>query len=349
MTENITDTIRLTQYAKGAGCGCKVSSSVLKEMLKSNVTPELNPQLLVGNESSDDAAVFDLGNGSGLISTTDVFMPIVDDPFTFGRIAAVNAISDVYAMGGRPIMALAILGWPIEKLGAEIAAMVLEGGRSVCAEAGIPLAGGHTIDNQEPLFGLSVNGLVNTDAIKKNNTAREGDFIYLTKPLGTGIITTAAKRGLAKQEHLNAAIRLMTELNRAGEELGKIAGVNAMTDITGFGLLGHLLEMADGSDLTATINYSAIQLLDGLDEYLQKFIFPDMTTRNYSGFSDRVSSLTSDQLLVLCDPQTSGGLLVSVDPAAQTAVEELLKKHGCPVMLLGRFDSRKDKSIFVNE
>ncbi|MFZ1313354.1 MAG: selenide, water dikinase SelD, partial [Chitinophagaceae bacterium] len=229
--------IKLTQYSHGAGCGCKIAPKVLDEILKSSLALPDNDKLLVGNHSKDDAAVYDLGYGSAIISTTDFFMPIVDDPFDFGRIAAANSISDVYAMGGKPMMAVAILGWPVEKIPVEIAQKVIEGGRSICREAGIPLAGGHSIDSPEPIFGLAVTGIVPIENLKKNNTAQEGDYLFLTKPLGVGILSTAQKRGLLKEEHLLVMIEQMTTLNKIGEGLGKIKGVTAMTDITGFGLL----------------------------------------------------------------------------------------------------------------
>src|SRR4030095_7079417 len=228
--------IRLTQYSHGAGCGCKLAPKVLDEILKSNLAIPDDKNLLVGNSSKDDAAVYDLENGMALISTTDFFMPIVDDAFDFGRIAAANSISDVYAMGGKPILAIAVLGWPVEKIPVELAQKVIDGGRSICNEARIPLAGGHSIDSPEPIFGLAITGIVNKENLKKNNTAEEGDLIFLTKPLGVGILSTAQKRGLLKEEHLQMMIEQMTTLNKTGESLGKIKGLTAMTDVTGFSL-----------------------------------------------------------------------------------------------------------------
>src|ERR1051325_2685125 len=224
------ESIQLTRYSHGAGCGCKISPKVLDEILKSNLVLPDNDKLIVGNSSKDDAAVYDLGNGMALISTTDFFMPIVDDAFDFGRIAAANSISDVYAMGGKPLLAIAILGWPVETLSAELAHKVVEGGRTICKEANIPLAGGHSIDSPEPIFGLAVTGIVPIENLKRNNTAQEGDHLFLTKSLGVGIFSTAQKRGLLKEEHLPMMIDQMSALNRIGEELGKIAGVTAMTD-----------------------------------------------------------------------------------------------------------------------
>src|SRR6186713_3162615 len=252
------EAIRLTQYSHGAGCGCKIAPKVLDEILKTNISTPDNKNLLVGNSSKDDAAVYDLENGMALISTTDFFMPIVDDAFDFGRIAAANSISDVYAMGGKPLLAIAVLGWPVEKLPVELAQRIIEGGRSVCAEAGIPLAGGHSIDSPEPIFGLAVTGIVNKEDLKKNNTAEEGDLIFLTKPLGVGILSTAQKRGLLKEEHLQMMIEQMTTINKIGEALGKLKSVKALTDVTGFGLLGHLTEMCEGSNLNAEIDFSKV-------------------------------------------------------------------------------------------
>src|SRR6195952_1437356 len=255
--QDITEaaSIKLTQYSHGAGCGCKISPLVLDKILSGNLAVPNDGKLIVGNHSKDDAAVYDLGNGTALIATTDFFMPIVDDPFEFGRIAAANAISDVYAMGGKPILAIAILGWPVNGIPAEVAQKVIEGGRSICMEAGIPLAGGHSIDSPEPIFGLAVNGLAEVKNIKQNNTAKEGDILFMTKPLGVGILTTAEKKGLLQGEHKGGAARQMMELNKVGALLGEKTGVHAMTDVTGFGLLGHLVEMAEGSGLSAIVDF----------------------------------------------------------------------------------------------
>ena len=232
--------IKLTQYSHGAGCGCKISPAVLDQILHSSIKHAADPALLVGNNTRDDAAVLDLGNGTALISTTDFFMPIVDDAYDFGRIASANAISDVYAMGGKPVLAIAILGWPIDKLSPEVAQKVLEGSRSICAEAGITLAGGHSIDSPEPIFGLAVNGMVAIQHLKQNSTASAGCKLYLTKALGVGILTTAQKKGILKPEHAAIAPKSMSMLNKIGETLGRLDYVKAMTDVTGFGLLGHL-------------------------------------------------------------------------------------------------------------
>jgi selenide,water dikinase len=307
--------IKLTHYSRGSGCGCKIAPDVLSEILKGNDNRVI-PNLLVSNLTNDDAAVLDLENGTALISTTDFFMPIVDDAFLFGKIAAANAISDVYAMGGKPVLAIAILGFPVDKLPIEIASQMMDGAKQICADAGIPLAGGHSIDSVEPIFGLSVNGVVDVAHLKQNNTAQEGDYLFLTKPLGVGIITSAAKKEKVKAEDMKHAIACMTALNKIGEACGKIKGIHAMTDVTGFGLLGHLNEMCQGSNLSAELYFDKLPLLPNLDFYLDQFIYPDMTTKIYAGLSEDASELTAKQLFIGCDPQTSGGLLIAVAPGA---------------------------------
>lgn len=323
----MTDSVKLTQYSHGAGCGCKISPRLLDRILASNEAAPDNAHLLVGNSSRDDAAVLDLGNGTALVSTTDFFMPIVDDPFDFGRIASANAISDVYAMGGTPVLAIAILGWPIEKIAPEVAQRVVEGSRSICREAGIPLAGGHSIDSPEPIFGLAVNGLVETACLKRNSTACPGNVLFLTKPLGVGILTTAEKKGILRPEHTGLATEHMVRLNTIGAQLGRIPGVCAMTDVTGFGLLGHLSEMCEGSGTAAVLNGSAIPLLAELDYYIEKKSVPGGTTRNWESYGHKIGSIGERYRAVLCDPQTSGGLLVAVDPAAAADVATLLQAY----------------------
>jgi selenide, water dikinase len=324
--------VRLTQFSHGGGCGCKIAPKTLEEILHTSITRPDNKQLLVGNHSNDDAAVYDLGNGNALVSTTDFFMPIVDDPFTFGKVAAANSISDVYAMGGKPLMAIAILGWPIEKIPPAIAQKVIEGGRAICTEAGIPLAGGHSIDSPEPIFGLAVTGILPIENLKRNNTAKAGDYLLLTKPVGVGILTTAEKRGLLADSHRGILHQQLTTLNSIGEQLGAIKGVNAMTDVTGFGVLGHTMEMAEGSGLSATIEYGKLPLIEGLREYTAQRISPDATTRNWNGYSAKVKFEKGVNVLeafsVLPDPQTNGGLLISVDPDALATVQELLRANG---------------------
>jgi selenide,water dikinase len=349
--------IRLTHYSHGAGCGCKIAPKALEEILSGSITMPDNKNLLVGNHSKDDAAVYDLENGTALISTTDFFMPVVDDPFDFGRIAAANAISDVYAMGGKPMLAIAILGWPVNKLPSSIAQKVMEGGKSICVEAGIPLAGGHSIDSPEPIFGLAVNGLVAIENIKQNNAALEGDILYLTKPLGVGILTTAEKKGLLKIEHAGLAARQMMQLNKAGEELGKIKGVNAMTDVTGFGLLGHLTEMAEGSGLTAVLpDVRKIPfIVNDLEFYIQLQSVPGGTNRNWDSYGHKIgfgkSSAESKELIkaLLADPQTSGGLLIAAKKDAAADVESVLTNFGIPINQVGYMRAESGFSVLLGE
>jgi selenide,water dikinase len=345
--------IKLTQFSRGAGCGCKIAPAVLEEILKSDNVQPVDKNLLVGNSAKDDAAVYDIGNNTALISTTDFFMPIVDDAYDFGRVAAANAISDVYAMGGRPIMAIAVLGWPVEQLPVTLAQRVLEGARAVCAEAGIPLAGGHSIDTTEPIFGLSVNGLCTIDAIKKNNTAQISDYLFLTKPLGTGVLSTAQKRGLLNDEHVGPLIEQLTRLNKIGGQLGKVAGVTAMTDITGFGLAGHLIEMAEGSDLSAELFYAHVPVMAGVKEYLAQRIVPDATYRNWNAYNAKISFDSGVDVMeafsLLPDPQTNGGLLIAVNESAKDEVINLLKQNGYEnfVQPMGRLVEKQAKTVLV--
>lgn len=347
----MTDPIKLTQYAKGAGCGCKIAPAVLEQILASSKNFQSSKNLLIGNSSNDDAAVYDLQNGQALIVTADFFMPIVDDAFTFGQVAAANALSDVYAMGGKPITAIAILGWPIDKIPAVVAAQVMEGAKTICAEAGIIISGGHTIDSAEPFFGLSVNGLVPIEHIKANNTANEGDILVLTKPIGVGILATAQKRGLLKPEDEKIMIEQLTKLNSFGELLGKEKGVTAMTDITGFGLLGHLIEMCEGSNLTAQLTYAAIPKLDAAITYAKQFILPDATYRNWNAYSEKVSIDTSidatESFALLPDPQTNGGLMVAVKSDEFNNIYSLAKQNNITLFEIGVFTSLKEKSIYI--
>lgn len=307
-----TKKIKLTQYSHGAGCGCKIAPDVLEEIIgKISVGSDFS-NLLVGNAGRDDAAVLDIGGGRALISTTDFFMPIVDDPYDFGKIAATNSISDIYAMGGTPCLAISILGWPVDKLPAEIAAEVLQGAKDVCQSIEIPLAGGHSIDSPEPIFGLAVNGLIDIKDIKRNDTAKEGDLLFLTKPLGVGILTSAEKKGVLKDEDRGKATKVMTTLNKVGERLAKLNSVHAMTDVTGFGLLGHLLEMAKGSKLKAMIRVKDVPVLPEVNYYLDKDCCPGGTFRNVRSYGKYVKGLNSINQKILADPQTSGGLLVAV-------------------------------------
>jgi selenide, water dikinase len=324
----MTEPIKLTQYSHGAGCGCKISPKILDDILTSSLPKAEYKNLIVGNESKDDAAVYDIGEGRGLISTTDFFMPIVDDPFTFGKIASANAISDVYAMGGTPLMAIAILGWPVNKVPLEAAQQVMEGARTICNEINIPLAGGHSIDTPEPIFGLAVSGMVDLKYLKRNDTAKAGDLLYLTKPLGVGILTTAEKKGILKKEHEGLAASFMMKLNRIGAALGQLKGVDAMTDVTGFGLMGHLREMCEGSGLCATIHFNDVKQLPNLAEYLQQGSVPGGTHRNWDSYGLFINLADETQKAILCDPQTSGGLLIAVKPNSRKEVEELLVKEG---------------------
>jgi selenide, water dikinase len=351
MSELISpDRVLLTRYSHGAGCGCKISPKVLDEILSSNFAMPDNDKLIVGNHSKDDAAVYDIGNGTALISTTDFFMPIVDDPYEFGRIASANAISDVYAMGGKPALAIAILGWPINILPPSVAQKVIEGSRSICKEAGIPLAGGHSIDSPEPIFGLAVNGFVAIENIKQNNKAQEGDLLFLTKPLGVGILTTAEKKGILKEEHKGMAARQMMQLNKVGEALGKIKGVNAMTDVTGFALLGHLVEMAEGSGVSAEIDFEKIPaIIDDLKFYIDNKSIPGGTHRNWDSYGDKIGTITDYQKAVLADPQTSGGLLIAVAPSAAEQVKNVLVQNGLERFIspVGKLTLQRPKVISV--
>jgi selenide,water dikinase len=346
--------VKLTQFSHGAGCGCKIAPAVLDTILKTDQPAAIFPQLLVGNASKDDAAAYDLGNGQALISTTDFFMPIVDDAFAFGKIAGANAISDVYAMGGSPIMAIAILGWPVDKLSPELAQQVIEGARAICMEAGIPLAGGHSIDSPEPIFGLSVNGLVNKDQLKQNNTAKEGDLLFLTKPLGVGILSTAQKRNVLADEDQILLLKQLMQLNSVGAALGKTEGVHAMTDVTGFGLLGHLIEMAEGSGLSAEIGYSKLPIITAAKTYLAQRIVPDATYRNWNSYSSKTGFGTGVNVMeafnVLPDPQTNGGLLIAVAPEAVSIVQSILEQHQLQNFIepVGRMIPKTDKTVLVN-
>lgn len=330
-----TDSIKLTQYSHGAGCGCKISPQVLDTILQTNqaIIPDI--KLLVGNASRDDAAVYDLGDGTAIVSTTDFFMPIVDDSFDFGRIASVNAMSDVYAMGGTPMMAIAILGWPIDKLPPEVAQRVLEGSREACREAGITLAGGHSIDSPEPIFGLAVTGRVPISNLKKNTGAVPGCQLFLTKPLGVGILATSQKKGLLKPEHSHIARDQMIQLNQIGAILGAQEYVRAMTDVTGFGLLGHLSEMCEGSQVSARITYAQVPTIEVIDYYLDQKCIPGGTHRNWASYGHKIGPLTERQRLVLCDPQTSGGLLIAVDPDAVPEFLELAKTANLSLQAFG--------------
>lgn len=309
---------------------------MLGTILQSQLQPFVDPNLLVGNESADDAAVYDIGNGVGIISTTDFFMPIVDDPFDFGRIAATNAISDIFAMGGKPIMAIAILGFPINKLPAEVAQQIVEGGRFACQQAGIALAGGHSIDSPEPIFGLAVTGIISTEQVKKNASAEAGCELFLTKPLGIGVLTTAEKQGKLRPEHKNLARDVMCQMNSIGAEFAKLPDVTAMTDVTGFGLLGHLTELCQGSNLRAEVDFDQIQTLDGVKAYIAQGAVPGGTQRNFDSYGHLISPMTDEQKAILCDPQTSGGLLIAVRPQAVSSVQKIANSANVELIPVGR-------------
>ncbi|NQD94704.1 selenide, water dikinase SelD [Pseudomonas sp. CrR25] len=343
----MNEPIRLTQYSHGAGCGCKISPKVLEVILAGSGAQNLDPRLWVGNASRDDAAVYAIDGERGVVSTTDFFMPIVDDPYDFGRIAATNAISDIYAMGGDPLMAIAILGWPVNVLAPEVAREVIRGGRAVCDEAGIPLAGGHSIDAPEPIFGLAVTGLVEKRHMKRNDTGRAGDRLYLSKPLGIGILTTAEKKAQLRAEDIGVARDWMCTLNKPGSRFGKLVGVTAMTDVTGFGLLGHLVEMADGGGLTARIEFAKVPRLVGVEQYLGLGCVPGGTQRNFDSYGERIAPLPELQKLLLCDPQTSGGLLVAVSLEGEAEFLAVAAELGLALQPIGQLLERQQHAVEV--
>lgn len=342
------EAIKLTQYSHGAGCGCKISPRELTTILQSNQEPVFSEHLLVGIDTRDDAAVYDIGNGKGIISTTDFFLPIVDDPFTFGQIAATNAISDIYAMGGTPLMAIAILGWPVNKIPSSVANQVIEGGREVCRRAGIPLAGGHSIDNPEPLFGLAVTGMVPLEHLKRNDAAEAGCKLYLTKPLGIGALSTAQKEGKLKPEHEALAPDTMLILNQIGSQLAPVNSVKAVTDVTGFGLLGHLLEMCEGSGLQAHLTYADIPIMEPALEYIGLGCIPGGTRRNLDSYGEKTVLANDDWKWILADPQTSGGLLIAVEPGYAPELEALLNDKQLNTTCIGSLKKYEGgKRIFV--
>ena len=304
--------IRLTEYSHGAGCGCKISPMLLDEILDSSREDIEYPELIVGNSNRDDAAAFDLGDGTSVLSTTDFFMPIVDDPFIFGQIAATNALSDIYAMGGRPLMAISIFGWPIDKLSAEVGRAVIDGGRAVCEDAGIPLAGGHSIDSPEPIFGLAVTGLVENKNLMKNDSAEEDCLLFITKPLGIGILSTAQKQKKIEADEIQPAIDAMTTLNKIGAKLAPLESVVAMTDVTGFGLLGHLKEICESSGVGARVWFDRVPLLPNVQKYREMGCIPGGAKKNFKSYGEDISHMSQEQREILCDAQTSGGLLVVV-------------------------------------
>jgi selenide,water dikinase len=322
---------RLTSLAHGGGCGCKIAPGVLRDILSGMQGFPLPPELLVGIDTADDAAVYQLNDQQALIATTDFFMPIVDDPFDFGRIAATNAISDVYAMGGTPIFALALVGMPINVLSTEVIGQILQGGQSVCQAAGIPIAGGHSIDSVEPIYGLVVLGLAHPSRIKRNASAKAGDVLVLGKPLGVGILSAALKKEALSAEGYAQMIATTTRLNTAGPDLAVLEGVHALTDVTGFGLAGHALEMARGAHCDVELNWSSVPLLDGVEALAQQGFITGASGRNWAGYGAELvlpEGFSAVDQAMLSDPQTSGGLLVSCAPDALDAVMAVFKQHG---------------------
>jgi selenide,water dikinase len=330
---NAPERIRLTEFSHGGGCGCKIAPAVLSEILASTPIRGLPPELLVGTETSDDAAVYQLNERQALVATTDFFTPIVDDPRDFGRIAATNAISDIYAMGGRPIMALAIVGMPLEKLPVSVIQRILEGGESVCAAAGIPIAGGHSIDTLEPIYGLVALGIVHPGKVKKNSGARAGDVLVLGKPLGVGILSAALKKGKLSDAGYRQMVELTTRLNTPGEALADMDGVHALTDVTGFGLAGHLLEICRGSKLGAEVGFDAVPVIGEALEWAKQGVATGASDRNWKGYGADVALPAGARdwmRKLLTDPQTSGGLLVACAPQAEGEVLRAFAERGFP-------------------
>lgn len=338
----MSDPIRLTELAHGGGCGCKLAPSVLRAIMADLPAVTAFKDLLVGTETSDDAAVWRLNDAQALVATTDFFTPVVDDPFDFGRIAATNALSDVYAMGATPIFALAVVGMPIGKMPVETIGRILAGGASVCAEAGIPIAGGHSIDSAEPIYGLVALGLVHPDRLLKNSGARSGDLLVLTKPLGVGVYSAALKQGRLEAEGYAALIASTTQLNRLGAHLPDLEGVHAVTDVTGFGLIGHALEMARGAGLKAVIEAEAPPLHPGVEALARNGVRTGAAGRNWASYGEAVSGADAVEPWrrdILCDPQTSGGLLIAVDPTEVDQVLALARDHGFSrAAVVGRFE-----------
>lgn len=325
------DQIKLTQFSHGGGCGCKIAPSILSEILAKMPARLINPNLLVGTESSDDAAVYRLNDTQAIVATTDFFMPIVDDPFDFGRIAATNAISDIYAMGAQPILALAIVGMPIDKLPLEAIQGILAGGESVCASVGIPIAGGHSIDSPEPIYGLVALGIVHPDKVKRNDSAKAGDVLILGKGLGIGIMSAALKKGELSDEGYRQMVASATQLNTPGSVLVDMPGVHAMTDVTGFALLGHTLEICRGAQVSAEIEFSSLPVLPIALDLAKKGYAPGAAARNWTSYGQDVvlpGDMPEWQKNLLCDPQTSGGLLVSCAPDAVNDVLQVFKQQG---------------------
>lgn len=339
--------LRLTRFSRAAGCGCKIAPAILDTIL-ADTSGFHDPRLLVGSDTRDDAAVHDLQDGTALVGTTDFFAPIVDDPFDFGRVAAANAMSDVYAMGGRPLFALGVLGWPVDRIAPHHAATVLAGGRTICEQAGIPLAGGHSIDSAEPFFGLAVTGRIALRQLKRNHTARPGDLILLTKPIGTGVLATALKRDQLGPNEYDKLIDQLTTLNRIGEHLGELPGVSAMTDVTGFGLFGHLLEMTGDNGKDAAIDWNAVPLMGGTLDLVRAGIYADGALRNWRSYHHRIIDGSAlERMMLGADPQTNGGLLIAVDPTQRASVEDLLARSHVACHAIGNFVEGAGRVILV--
>lgn len=339
--------MKLTQFTKGGGCGCKLPPDKLSKILE-GIKTNNTFGLFEGNENFDDAAVIEISESEYLLTTTDFFTPIVDDPKDFGKIAAANAISDIYAMGGTPILATSILAWPIDLLNDSMASEVLNGATEICTEANIAIGGGHSIANQEPIFGLSVIGRVKKENLKRNHTAHVGDILVMTKPLGSGILSTAMKRGLLDEIAKQYLVSQLSMLNNFGEKIAHLEGVHAMTDITGFGLLGHLTEMLKKNQLSASINYNRISLLEGVKNFAQQYIYPDNTMRNWNTYKDDVDGISGESLLTLCDPQTNGGLLIAVSSEALNDFQKIANQYKQQFFIIGEIiknDSAKPIKI----
>ncbi|MBS1651715.1 MAG: selenide, water dikinase SelD [Bacteroidetes bacterium] len=343
--------IKLMSLTSASGCGCKIAPDKLDEILKQNkISQKEFSNLIIGNSSNDDASVYDLGNNQSLVSTVDFFTPIVNNPYHYGQISACNAISDIYAMGGKPLVANAVLGWPIESLGTDLAANVIKGAVDICNKAKIPLAGGHSINSKEPFFGLAVNGIIHNSNIKANNAIKNKNALYLTKPIGTGIYSSALKRDVLTNEQYEQLINLSTGLNEIGTELGTKNYIHAMTDVTGFGLIGHLCEMIKNTGLSIILHKNKIPLLEGVKSFAEQFIFPNNTTRNYNTYSKFVEGFEELDFIYYCDPQTSGGLLISVDANYENEIETLLLKYHLPINKIGYVCNNNLEQIkLVNE
>ena len=343
---------RLTSLSHGGGCGCKIAPGVLSEILKNVPQLPFPKELLIGIETSDDAAVYQINESQAIVATTDFFMPIVDDPFDFGKIAATNAISDIYAMGGTPLFALALVGMPIKVLSNKTIARILEGGVEACRSAGIPIAGGHTIDSVEPIYGLVAIGIVDPARIKSNAAAQAGDVLILGKPLGVGILSAALKKDVLGPDGYQEMIANTTKLNSAGPDLAKLPGVHALTDVTGFGLAGHMLELARGSHCTAHIDWSQVPLLSNVEQFAESGIITGASGRNWESYGHDVAiptNFSAAQLALLTDPQTSGGLLVSCSPESVKAVLEIFNQHHfLGARIIGQMSKSQDKPVVIS-